>query len=156
MCSTLSGYLVTAPNLIGHASRVSTDYHISSIVNDLRPYVEARNYSLIIGHSLGAVTALSLFPHLPPSHPTAIVLVDPPMQLTEETLDLLEGMIADSCTNVKPAAAYGAASPLWTREDKIYRELEMHLCSVEAVRRICNVRGRYLPGELVLIELACT
>ena len=26
-CSTLSGYFVTAPNLVGHGSRVSTDYH---------------------------------------------------------------------------------------------------------------------------------
>ena len=110
-CSTLSGYLVTAPNLIGHASRVSTDYHINSIANDLRPYLEARNYSLIIGHSLGAATALSLFSHLPPSHPTAIVLVDPPMKQTSEKLDYLDAMISDSCINIKSAEAYGAENP---------------------------------------------
>ena len=127
MCSTLSGYLVTAPNLIGHAPRVSFDYHINSIVDDLRPYIEARNYSLIIGHSLGAVTALSIFPHLPPSYPTSIILVDPPMQLTAETVDFLEGMIADSCINAKPAATYSTDSPLLAREDKIYRELETRL-----------------------------
>ena len=110
-CSTLLGYLMTAPNLVGHTSRVSTDYHINSIADDLRPYLEARNYSLIIGHSLGAATALSLFSHLPPSHPTAIVLVDPPMKQTSEKLDYLDAMISDSCINIKSAEAYGAENP---------------------------------------------
>ncbi|KAH0833462.1 Alpha/Beta hydrolase protein [Lanmaoa asiatica] len=130
------GYLVTAPNLVGHESRVSTDYHFGSIVKDLYPYLEARNYSLIIGHSLGAVTALSLFPHLPPSHPTAILLVDPPMQHSPEKLDLVDRMFTDSCINVKPAEVYGTENPLWTREDTIYREFGTRVCSIEAIHSI--------------------
>lgn len=135
----ISGYLVTAPNLVGHASRVSTDYHFSSIAKDLRPYLEARNYSLIIGHSMGAPTALSLFAHLPPSHPTAIVLVDPTMQLTSEKREFLHAKLTDSCINVQSAEAYAAENPLWTREECIYRELGTRLCSIEAVHGILDV-----------------
>ena len=135
--SKWSGYLVTAPNLVGHGSRVSPDYHFSSIVQDLCPYLEARNYSLVIGHSLGAPATLSLFPHLPASHPTAILLVDPPMKRAPEQLDLVAERAAYSCINIKPAEAYGAENPLWTREDGIYRELGTRLCSVDAIHRIC-------------------
>ena len=137
-----SGYFVTAPNLVGHGSRVSTDYHFSSIAKDLRPYLEARNYSLVIGHSVGATTALSLFQYLPPSHPTAILLVDPPMQPTLEQLEFVECMFSDSCTNVKPAEAHGTENPLWTREDSIYRELGTRLCSAEAIHGIFSVSWR--------------
>ncbi|KAF8124817.1 Alpha/Beta hydrolase protein [Boletus edulis] len=127
------GYLITAPNLVGHGSRVSTDYRFSSIARDLRPYLEARTYSLIIGHSLGASTVLSLFPHLPTSHPTAIVLVDPPLKQSSEKLDFLDDMFTNSCINIKPAAAYAAEHPLWTCEDNFYMELGTRLCSVDAV-----------------------
>ena len=91
--SNLSGYFVTAPNLIRHGSRVSPDYHFNSIASDLRPYLDARHYTLVIGHSLGAAAVLSLFPHLPALYPTAIVLVDPPMQQGPEKLDFLDDML---------------------------------------------------------------
>ena len=138
--SNLLGYFVTAPNLIGHGSRVSPDYHFSSIAQDLRPYLEARHYALIIGHSLGAVTALNLFPHLPLSHPTAIILVDPPMQMVPEMLDGLDHKITEFLANIQPAETYTAENPLWTHEDKVCRELGAHLCSVDGVHGILKVR----------------
>ncbi|KAG9315424.1 Alpha/Beta hydrolase protein [Chiua virens] len=130
------GYFVTAPNMLGHGLRVSTDYRISSFAEDLRPYLEERKYSLIIGHSLGGLTTLALFAHLPPSHPTAIVLVDPPMHVSKEVIDAAEAVFVDSCINVKPAKVYGAENPLWAPEDSIYRELGTRLCSVDAIQGV--------------------
>ena len=138
--STLSGYLVTAPNLVGHGSRVSTDYRLSSIAKDLRPYLAARNYSLIVGHSLGALATLGLFSHLPPSHPTAIILVDPPMEVAPEKILIQDHLFSDSCVNFKQAEAYSAENPLWGREDAIFRELGTRLCAVDAVHGIFEVR----------------
>ena len=133
---TLSGYCVTAPNLIGHASRISTEFRLSSTASDLLPYLEARNYSLIIGHSIGASTVLSLFSHLPQPYPTAIVLIDPSMKATQEKLGSLDAKIADAYFNVKPAEAYSAENPLWTREDAIYRELGIRLCSIGGMSQV--------------------
>ena len=135
----LLGYMVTAPNLIGHGSRASTDYRISFMAQDLRPYLEARNYSLIIAHSLGGLAALALLAHLPPSHPTAIIIVDPPLQVPSESLSFHDNLFSDSCANPKQAEAYSAENPLWTREDGIFRELGTRLCSVDAVHSIFKV-----------------
>ena len=76
------------------------------------------------------------------------------MQQGAEKLDFLDDMFTDSCINIKPAEAYRAENPLWTREDGIYRELGTRLCSVDAIHGILTVRGLrccpYLVG-LVLI-----
>lgn len=136
----LSGYFVTAPNLIGHASRVATDYSLTSIVEDLRPYLAARHYSVIIGHSLGAVTALALHSHLSSSHPTAIVLVDPPLQLAPEKVRFFDTIFSDACTNIKSAEVYRAENPLWTGEDGTSAELGNRLSSAEVVHAIFEVR----------------
>ena len=137
--STLSGYFVTAANLVGHGFRVSTEYRVSSIAEDLRPYLKARNYSLIIGHALGALTALALFAYLPPSYPIAITLVDPPMQLSSEKTSFYNNILSDRCTNPKHAETYGVENPLWKREDVISRELGPRLCSVNTVQAIFEV-----------------
>ena len=150
-CTILPGYFVTAPNLVGHVFRVSTDYQFSSVAKDLCPYLEARNYSLVIGHSVGAIVALSLFQHLPPSHRTAILLVDPSMQQTSTQLEVVDGMLTDTYVSVKSAEAYRAENPLWTREDSIYRVLGIRLGSVEAIHGILSVSGRqYCPYLLDL------
>ena len=129
---------MTAPNLIWHGSRVSPD-HFSSIASGLRPYLEERHYTLVIGHSLGAATVLSPFPHLPALYPTAIVLVDPSTQQGPEKLDFLDDMFTEFCVNIKPTEDHTAENPLWTREDTIYRELGTRLCSVDAVHGILRV-----------------
>ncbi|KAF8556539.1 alpha/beta-hydrolase [Imleria badia] len=130
------GYLVTAPDLVGHVSRVSTNYRLSSIAQDLCPYLEEWNYSLIIGHSLGALAALALFAHFPPSHPTAIMLVDPPLQVATESIPFFDNLFSDSCANPKQAETYSVENPQWEREDGIFRELGTRLCSVDAVHGI--------------------
>ncbi|KAF8450401.1 Alpha/Beta hydrolase protein [Boletus edulis BED1] len=131
-----AGFLVTAPNLIGHGLRRATDYHMDLIVEDLRPYLSARNYDLIIGHSLGGVTVMSLFPHLSQSHPTAIILVDPPLQQGAEKIAVKDAIFSASCINIKDAGAYLAENPLWAVKDTIYRELGTRLADPEAVHGI--------------------
>ncbi|KAF8120350.1 Alpha/Beta hydrolase protein [Boletus edulis] len=130
------GYFVTAPNLVGHVSRVATDYRLSAIAEDLRPYLEARSYSLIMGHSLGALVALALFAHLPPEYPTAVILVDPPLQITPEMIAIHKTVLSEPCANPKHADAYSVENPLWEREDCIFREFATHLCPVETVHSI--------------------
>ncbi|KAF9236257.1 Alpha/Beta hydrolase protein [Melanogaster broomeanus] len=131
------GYFVTAPNLLGHGSRRSTDYPISSIVEDLHPYFSQRNYDLIIGHSLGALTIMSLFPYLSQPHPTAIVLVDPPLQVEPEAMAVYyDPMFSDSCINIKSAEVYLTENSLWTPDDGVFRELGTRLCAVEAIHDI--------------------
>ncbi|KAN0097342.1 hypothetical protein V8E55_001788 [Tylopilus felleus] len=115
------GFLVTAPNLIGHGLRRAPDYHMDSIVEDLRPYLSARIYDLIIGHSLCGITTLSLFPHLSQSHPTAILIVDSPLQQGAEKIAVKDATFSASCINIKGASAYMAKNPLWTSKDAIYR-----------------------------------
>ncbi|KAF9233203.1 Alpha/Beta hydrolase protein [Melanogaster broomeanus] len=128
------GYLVTAPNLLGHGSRRSTDYHISAIVEDLRPYLFQTNYDLIIGHSLGALIVMSLFPYLPQLHPTAIVLVDPPLQVDQRP---------------SHAEVYLAENSLWTRDDGVFRELGTRLCAVEAIHDILKISPKWKITVLI-------
>jgi pimeloyl-ACP methyl ester carboxylesterase len=109
---------------------------MSSIVEDVRPYFSQRNYDLIMGHSLGGVTVMSLFPYLSQSHPTAIVLVDPPLQLGADVLTALGATISKAFINIKSAEAISAEHPLWTHDDSVFRELAIRLCAVDAVNGI--------------------
>ena len=89
---------------------------------------------------MGALATLGLFLHIPPSHPTAIILVDPPMEVAPEKILIQDHLFSDSCVNFKQAEAYSAENPLWEREDAIFRELGTRLCSVDAVHGIFEVR----------------
>lgn len=111
------------------------------MVEDLLPYLSARNYDLIMGHSLGAVTVMSLFPHLSQSHPTAVILVDPPFQQGAEKIAVKDAMFSTSCINIKDAGAYLAENPLWSREDSICRELGTRLADPNAVHGIYKVKS---------------
>ena len=113
---------------------------MDSIVEDLRPYLSARIYDLIIGHSLCGITTLSLFPHLSQSHPTAILIVDSPLQQGAEKIAVKDATFSASCINIKGASAYMAKNPLWTSKDAIYRELGTHLADPEAVHGIYKVK----------------
>src|ERR1700710_29868 len=82
-----SGFFVVAPNLLGHAWRRGTNYRVSTLAEDLRPYfVMNTSYDVIIGHSLGGAGALSLLPFLPKGKETTIVLVDPALEVPDEQL----------------------------------------------------------------------
>ncbi|KAG1874705.1 Alpha/Beta hydrolase protein [Suillus subalutaceus] len=80
-----SGFFVVAPNLLGHAWRRGGDYRVSTLAEDLRPYFAVdMSYDVIIGHSLGGIVAVSLFPFLPKTKETTVILADPPLELTVE------------------------------------------------------------------------
>jgi pimeloyl-ACP methyl ester carboxylesterase len=109
---------------------------MSTITEDLQPYFSQRNYDLIMGHSLGGVAILCLFPYLSQSHPTAIVLVDPPLQVEAEVVTACDHIFSDACTNIKSADAYSAEHSLWTQDDSVFRELATRLCAVDAIHGI--------------------
>jgi hypothetical protein len=75
------------------------------------------------------------------------------MDITPELRLINEHLFSDSCINIKPAEAYGAENPLWTREDNIYRELGTCLCSVDAIHSILSVRGHLCCPCLVGLVL---
>ena len=77
---------------------------------------------------------------LSPSHPTAIILVDPHMQATPEKVLFQDHLFSGSCVNFKLAEAYSVENALWEREDAIFRELRMCLCAIDAVHGIFEVR----------------
>ncbi|KAG1823667.1 Alpha/Beta hydrolase protein [Suillus subaureus] len=110
------GFFVVAPNLLGHAWRRSTDYRVSNIAEDLRSYfVMGTSYDVIIGHSFGGPVTLSLLPFLPKTKDTAIILLDPALELTEEKMK------------------YMAENPAWSRRDCISRVLGMAMCDRAAI-----------------------
>ncbi|KIK43350.1 hypothetical protein CY34DRAFT_11804 [Suillus luteus UH-Slu-Lm8-n1] len=50
------GYLVVAPNLLGHALRKpGDDFQIQTLADDLLPYLQAAEYDIVIGHSMGGL-----------------------------------------------------------------------------------------------------
>lgn len=83
---------------------------------------------------------MSLFPHLSQSHPTAILIVDSPLQQGAEKIAVKDATFSASCINIKGASAYMAKNPLWTSKDAIYRELGTHLADPEAVHGIYKVK----------------
>ncbi|KAG8218757.1 hypothetical protein J3R82DRAFT_4430 [Butyriboletus roseoflavus] len=99
-----------------------------------------------MGHSLGGVTTMSLFPYLSQSHPTAIILVDPPLQQRAEKIAVKDAIFSASCIDIKGAGAYLAENTLWTGEDAIYRELGTRLADPEAVH---GIYGRNQPWNFL-------
>ncbi|KAG2370085.1 hypothetical protein BDR07DRAFT_1266333 [Suillus spraguei] len=122
------GYLVVAPNLLGHALRKpGVDFHVQTLADDLLPYLQAAEYDIVIGHSMGALVVLSLFKYLPKTKPTSIVLIDPTLELTaEQAVDGRARFSSDVRAN-HTAEDYMALNPLWTREDAIWRVLGTHI-----------------------------
>ncbi|KAG2058948.1 alpha/beta-hydrolase [Suillus hirtellus] len=126
VASTLAtkGYLVIAPNLLGHALRKpGVDFKVQTLADDLLPYLQAAEYDIVIGHSMGALVVLSLFKYLPKTKPTSVVLIDPSLEIAAERMVDWKVKLSDhSRTNLSPED-YMALNPLWTREDAIWRVL---------------------------------
>jgi len=118
------GYLVNAPNLLGHALREpGIDFQVQTLADDLLPYFQAAKYDIVIGHSMGALVVLTLLKHLPKTKPTSVVLIDPSLEITAE--QMVDGRVrfsSDIRTN-PTAEDYTALNHLWTREDGIWRVL---------------------------------
>ncbi|OAX39176.1 alpha/beta-hydrolase [Rhizopogon vinicolor AM-OR11-026] len=118
------GYLVTAPNLLGHASRKpGSNFRIQTLADDLLPYLEAAEHDIIIGHSMGGLVVLSLLKYLPKTRPTSVVLVDPPVEFTAEQTVERKVMFSNDVRDNRNVEDYMTLNPLWTREDAIWTVL---------------------------------
>jgi pimeloyl-ACP methyl ester carboxylesterase len=118
------GYLVTAPNLLGHALRKpGVDFQVQTLADDLLPYLEAAEYDIVIGHSLGAHVVLSLLKYLPKTKPTSVVLIDPAVEITAEQMVHWRARLSNDIKANPTEEDYMALNPLWTREDAIWRVL---------------------------------
>ncbi|KAG1820468.1 Alpha/Beta hydrolase protein [Suillus subaureus] len=122
------GYLVVAPNLLGHALRKpGVDFQVQTLADDLLPYFQAAEYDIVIGHSMGALVVLSLLKYLPKTKPTSVVLVDPSLELSAEQMVDAKVRFSDDVRTNPTAEDYMSLNPLWTREDAIWRVLGTHI-----------------------------
>ncbi|KAG2133719.1 hypothetical protein DEU56DRAFT_810361 [Suillus clintonianus] len=122
-------FFVVAPNLLGHAWRQGTDYRVSTLAEDLKPYfVMGTFYDVIIGHSLGGPVALSLLPFLPKTKETTLILLDPALELTEEKAKVMKQFVMDEMAINKTVEEHMAENPAWSRRDCISRVLGMTMC----------------------------
>ncbi|KAG1831955.1 Alpha/Beta hydrolase protein [Suillus subalutaceus] len=131
------GFFVVAPNLLGHAWRRGTDYRVSTLAEDLRPYfVMDMSYDVIIGHSLGGTVTLSLLPFLPNTKDTTVILLDPAIELTKETADKCENWFLKEIANVRTADDHMAENPAWSRGDSLIRALGVSMCGRTVVEGV--------------------
>jgi len=123
-----TGYLVIAPNLLGHALRnPGVDFKIQTLADDLLPYFEDTEYDIIIGHSMGGLVVLSLLKYLPKDRPVSVVLIDSTLEMTaEQKVERRVRWLEDVKSN-RSAEDYAALNPLWTREDAIWRVLGIQI-----------------------------
>ncbi|KZP34131.1 alpha/beta-hydrolase [Athelia psychrophila] len=142
--SKIHGYYVVAPDLPGHgyASRPSTtngaEYTVEKMAANVQPllsqYGTDAPISLIIGHSLGCLVALSLLSSLS-SHPH-VVLVDPPLELSPGTLSIIQKGMTKSVTEITTIEQTAAAQPQWKPRDIISQVTGKLLCDEEVVDAI--------------------
>jgi pimeloyl-ACP methyl ester carboxylesterase len=131
---------VVAPNLLGHAWRRGTDYRVYTLAEDLRPYFAMdMSYDVIIGHSLGGVVTLSLLPFLPKTKETTVILVDPPLERTGETLKQSKDNFLKEIEDAKTADEHMAEHPAWSRNNSILRALGVYMCDRTVVEGIFEV-----------------
>ncbi|KAG2043128.1 Alpha/Beta hydrolase protein [Suillus americanus] len=131
------GFFVVAPNLLGHAWRRSTDYRVSTLAEDLRPYFAMdTSYDVIIGHSLGGLVTLSLFPFLPKTKETTVILVDPPLERTGEQFKKSQNRFLKEIEDAKTVDEHMAEHPAWSRGNSLLRALGVHMCDRTVVEGI--------------------
>ncbi|KAG1874005.1 Alpha/Beta hydrolase protein [Suillus tomentosus] len=130
------GFFVVAPNLLGHAWRRGTDYRVSTLAEDIRPYfVMDTHYDVIIGHSLGGLVTLSLLPFLPKTKETTVILLDPPFERLE-TLEKERIWFLKEIADARTADEYMAENPAWSRGDSMLRALGIAMCDRTVVEAI--------------------
>ncbi|KAG0702370.1 Alpha/Beta hydrolase protein [Suillus ampliporus] len=141
------GYFVVAPNLLGHAWRRGTDYRVSAFAEDLRPYFAMdTSYDVIIGHSFGGPVTLALLPFLPNTKETTIVLLDPALELTEETVKVNTDWFLNEMANIRPAEEHMAENPGWSRRDSVFRALGVAMCDPTVVEVFRQNSPWYFSG----------
>ncbi|KAG1820464.1 alpha beta-hydrolase [Suillus subaureus] len=131
------GFFVVAPNLLGHAWRRGTDYRVSTLAEDLRPYFAMdMSYDVIIGHSLGGLVTLSLLPFLPKTKETTIILADPPLELTAEQFQQGKNRFLKEIEDAKTTDEHMAEHPAWSRGDSMLRALGVYMCDRTVIKGI--------------------
>ncbi|KAG2077690.1 hypothetical protein BDR04DRAFT_1088794 [Suillus decipiens] len=145
------GFFVVAPNLLGLGWRRGTGYRISTLAEDLRPYFAIdMSYDVIIGHSLGNIVTLSLSPFLPKTKETTVILLDPPLESTEETFKNAKISFLKEIADRRTTDGYMAENPAWSRCDSMLRALGVYMCDRTAVERIvCHDDRRANGGRRV-------
>lgn len=109
-----------APDLIGHgyAARVSS-YAVKDFVEALKPQIESHigKIDVVVGHSLGGIVALGLYPYLLGESKKAVrvVLVDPALKQDEDTKVLVKKDAVAETSAPWTVEQYQAANPRWTQ-----------------------------------------
>lgn len=143
------GFLVTAPNMLGHGNRLSDDFHLHALAQDLYStyFTNGLTYDVIIGHSLGGTIALALLALLPIQQSesmaetkTAVILVDPGIEFSDQVLDEFETQYGEEIRRVRSVEAHAADHPTWTRQDVVSRVVGLHMAQSELPKRIFEVR----------------
>ncbi|KAG1896607.1 uncharacterized protein F5891DRAFT_1246677 [Suillus fuscotomentosus] len=121
------GFFVVAPNLLGHAWRRGTDYRVSTLAEDLRPYfIQDTSYD-----------ALSLLQFLPKTKETAVILLDPPLEI-EGTSEMHKGWFLNEVTNIRSIEEIDDDRG-WSRRDCVLRVLGVSMCDRTTVEGIFSV-----------------
>ncbi|KIJ60993.1 hypothetical protein HYDPIDRAFT_177195 [Hydnomerulius pinastri MD-312] len=143
-----AGFLVTAPNLLGHGYRRSNKFRITEFAEDLRPYFANTVYDVIIGHSLGGNVALALMPFLPQDRTTPVILVDPGLELDQHLVESIRKIYTEEIRNVRSIEAQMAENPLWTREEAAYRVLALRMAQSNLVEEVFAQNVPFSFGHL--------
>jgi pimeloyl-ACP methyl ester carboxylesterase len=92
-----SNWHVNAVDLRGHgrSGRAGDHYLLSDYARDIAEFLKQRfvQPAVLMGHSLGALTALATAP-LAPDHVRAVILVDPPLSLHNASIAIMPGAAA--------------------------------------------------------------
>ncbi|KIM80189.1 hypothetical protein PILCRDRAFT_822708 [Piloderma croceum F 1598] len=125
---------VMAPDLIGHGmAPASKDYSIKAIANALFPLLSSSPpFDLVVGHSLGAIILLTLLPNVRFSGQGRIVLIDPPLELGVEPLEVIRKSCIDQVSNIKSVQEYMTRMN-WTEADAVWEILGLQLCKPEVI-----------------------
>ncbi|KAG2071494.1 alpha/beta-hydrolase [Suillus decipiens] len=130
------GFFVVAPNLLGHAWRRGTDYRMSALAEDLRPYlIEDTSYDVIVGHSLGGTVALSLLPFLPKKKETNLILLDPPLEANEKS-EMHKSWFLREVENENVKITELVNDLGWSRRDCVLHALGVSMCDRTTVEGI--------------------
>ncbi|KAG2040494.1 Alpha/Beta hydrolase protein [Suillus americanus] len=121
------GFFVVAPNLLGHAWRQGTDFRMSTLAEDLRPYlISDTSCDVVIGRSLGGTVALSLLQFLPKAKEVTVILLDPPLE-REATAEMDKSAFLNAFANVKTTEELVEEFG-WSRRDCMLAALGVSMC----------------------------
>ncbi|KAH0839489.1 hypothetical protein J3R83DRAFT_302 [Lanmaoa asiatica] len=143
------GFLVTAPNMLGHGNRPTDDFHLHTFAQDLHStyFANGITYDVIIGHSLGGTVTLALLPLLSAPQDknnaetkTAVILVDPGIEFSDQVLDEFDIRFGGEIRHVRSVEAHMVDHPTWTRQDAVSRVVGLHMVQSGLPKRIFEVR----------------